>query len=287
MNLLERVFTLLRANLNTVVEKADDPEKVLRQLHLDMRNQLVQVKTQVATAIAEAHKLRKHSQEKKVEAEKWLKKAEAAVQQDNDDVAREALIHYNDINKQVQRYQEQKTEQDQLVATMRSILCQLEAKISEVETTIDLLVTRKRNALIQQRVFEALKKSAEAGEKECVSKAQDAILAVEARARALADLHNRNLTKQLDQLSEEQQIEQQLQALKLQQQPGQEPLLLHEGQADAATLLRPNPQLAEPAQQHRSRQSHESSMPAVPSPSNDLDLERLKQLLNLPNAKTE
>src|SRR5947199_8137422 len=118
MNLLERVVTLLRANLNTVVEKADDPEKVLRQLHLDMRNQLVQVKTQVATAIAEEHKLQKHSQERKVEAEKWLKKAGAAVQQGNDDIARAALTHYNDVNRQIQRYQEQKTEQDQLVVTM-------------------------------------------------------------------------------------------------------------------------------------------------------------------------
>ena len=55
MNLLERVLTLLGANLNSMIEKADDPEKVLRQLQLDMRNQLVQVKTQVATAIAESH----------------------------------------------------------------------------------------------------------------------------------------------------------------------------------------------------------------------------------------
>ena len=165
MNLLERVVTLLRLHLNTVIEKADDPENVLRQLHLDMRNQLVQVKTQVATAIAEEHELQKRRQEIKAEAEKWLKKAESAVQQGNDDIARRSLTHYNDINKQIQCYQEQKTEQDQLVATMRSVLHQLTAKITEVETTIDLLATRKRNALIQQRVFEALNKSAEAGEK--------------------------------------------------------------------------------------------------------------------------
>jgi len=57
MNLLERVLTLLRANLNTMVEKAEDPEKVMRQLQIDMRNQLMQVKTQVATAIAEGRKL--------------------------------------------------------------------------------------------------------------------------------------------------------------------------------------------------------------------------------------
>src|SRR5207247_1184552 len=153
MNLLERVLTLLGANLNTMIEKADDPEKVLRQLQLDMRNQLMQVKTQVATAISESHKLQKRSKEKVAEAEAWLKKAEQAVQQNNDTAARTALIHYNDILKQANRYQQMQKDQEQLVITMRGALRQLEAKISEVETTIELLATRKRNALIQQRVF--------------------------------------------------------------------------------------------------------------------------------------
>jgi phage shock protein A len=189
MNLLERVITLLRSNLNTVLEQAEDPEKILRQLHLDMRNQLVQVKTQVATAIAEAYKLQKRSQERKVEAEKWLEKAQLAVQQGKDDVACTSLIHYNDSSKQIQRYSEQKIGQDQLVAMMRSVLLQLEAKITEVETIIDLLATRKRNALIQQRVFEALNQSVKAGENERVSKAQDALIEIEARALAFADLY--------------------------------------------------------------------------------------------------
>ena len=74
MNLLERVLTLLRANLNTVAEKSEDPEKTLRQIQLDMRNQLVQVKTQVATAIAEERKLEKRSQELLGEAALWLKR---------------------------------------------------------------------------------------------------------------------------------------------------------------------------------------------------------------------
>src|SRR2546426_9117892 len=119
MNLLERVLTLLGANLNTMVEKADDPEKVLKQLQLDMRNQLVQVKTQVATAIAESHKLQSRSKEKKAEAETWMRKAEHAIQQNNDDAARRALTRYNDILKLAQRYQQQQKEQERVVATMR------------------------------------------------------------------------------------------------------------------------------------------------------------------------
>ncbi len=201
MNLLERVLTLLGANLNSMIEKADDPEKVLRQLQLDMRNQLVQVKTQVATAIAESHKLQKRSKERMAEADTWLKKAEQAIQQNNDDTARKALSHYNEILKQARRYEQLQKEQEQLVITMRGALRQLEAKISEVETTIDLLVTRKRNALLQQRVFDVLNKTGGPKEKELASRAQDAVLEAEARARALAELHNRDLGTQLDQIS--------------------------------------------------------------------------------------
>ncbi len=279
MNLLERVLTLLRANLNAVVEKADDPEKVLRQLQLDMRNQLVQVKTQVATAIAEGHKLQKRSQERQAQADGWRRKAEQAIQQGNDDTAREALAHYNEMNKQTQRYQQQKKEQEQLVTTMRTALRQLEAKIAEVDTTIDLLITRKRNALIQQRVFEALNQSGNAKDHVQTSQAQDAVMEAEARARALADLHQRNLDTQLEQLSADQQIEQQLQEMKLQQQKTP---LLQAGQDQTASLLHPQPQSREPAKQKQPSRSRQTNIQAKASTPEDLDLERLQSLLDTP-----
>ncbi|GHO73659.1 hypothetical protein KSD_14300 [Ktedonobacter sp. SOSP1-85] len=161
MNLLERVLTLLRANLNVVVENADDPEKTLKQLHLDMRNQLVQVKTQVATAIAEGIKLQKRQQECETTAESWLHKAEQAVQQHNDEAARDALVHYNDLTRQAEHFLNLKQNQDRLVSMLRSALRQLEGKIAEVQTTLETLEMRKRNALIQQRVLEALNKQRE------------------------------------------------------------------------------------------------------------------------------
>ncbi|GCE13394.1 PspA/IM30 family protein [Tengunoibacter tsumagoiensis] len=290
MNLLERVLTLLRANLTTVVETADDPEKVLRQLQLDMRNQLVQVKTQVATAIAESHKLQKRSQERKTQADGWLRKAEQAVQQGNDDVARDALTHYNDTNKQMQRYLQQKQEQESLVSTMRNALRQLEAKIAEVDTTIDILATRKRNALIQQRVFDALNKTGNRKDREATTKAQDAVIEAEARARALADLHSRSLDAQLTQLTREQMVENQLQHLKS-QKPAQSPLNmqqivqnakkphtgplstqpLSEDQADPSTKRDPS----------RIRQAH---IPSEPSTQQDIQLKHLKKLLDTPQS---
>ena len=283
MNLLERVLTLLRANLNTVVEKADDPEKVLQQLQLDMRNQLVQVKTQVATAIAESHRLQKRSKERQAEAMLWYKKAEQAIQQGNDDAARTALTRYNDILKQSQRYAQQEQEQEQLVVTMRGALRQLEAKITEVETTIDLLTTRKRNAILQQRVFDALGKNSNPKDKERAAKAQDAVMEAEARARALADLHKRDLDSQLDQLDANQDVEQQLQQMKNKQQSGKNHTtktpLLPEGNGQSAPILRPQPQSGKPAKEAVDGDNTQPAASTTSSSDKEIDIARLNKLL--------
>ncbi len=76
---LERVSTLLRANLNDLIDRAEDPQKLLRQLVLDMENQLMQVKTQVAIAIADQHLLEKKRKEHMDGAAEWRSKAELAV----------------------------------------------------------------------------------------------------------------------------------------------------------------------------------------------------------------
>lgn len=288
MNLLERVLTLLGANLNTVIEKADEPDKVLRQLQLDLRNQLVQVKTQVATAIAEGHKLQRRSKEKLVESDVWLKKAEQAVRQNNDDAARAALGRYNDILRQAKRYQQLQKEQEQLVVTMRGVLRQLEAKIAEVETTVELLETRKRNALIQQRMYDALNKTTSPKDKERTLRAQDAVLEAEARARALAELHQRGLDIDLDSLSEEQAIERQMSELRAKQQStrkkqGEVPLL-QEGMAQPSPLIPPQPQAGSPLRKQVERKpgtmrAGQQGDSPLPSTRDELSLAELKKLM--------
>jgi phage shock protein A len=279
MNLLERVLTLLRANLNTMVEKADDPEKVLRQLQLDMRNQLMQVKTQVATAIAEGRKLQSRVKEKKTEAEAWQRKAEQAILHDNDTAARSALSRYNEVIRQAQRYQQQQQEQEQLVSTMRGVLRQLEEKISEVETTIELLAARKRNALLQQRVYDALNKSGGVKETERANRAQDAVMETEARARAMADLHQRDLDVQLEQLSQEELLEQQLNELKAKKRTTRETPLLHEGKPHLSPLIPPQPQNNSPAKKHTSAQSKEKDPSEAQPGARELDIAQLKKLM--------
>jgi phage shock protein A len=280
MNLLERVLTLLRANLNTMAEKSEDPEKTLRQLQQDMRNQLVQVKTQVATAISEEMKLQKRSQGFQSEADTWLKKAEQAVQQNNENAARDYLARYNDLVRQAQRYTQQQKEHEQLVATMRGILRQLEAKISEVDTTIELLAARKRSALLQQRVYDTLSKSGSPKDKERADRAQDKLLEVEARARALADLQQRDLDTQLARVSQEQIIENQLMQLKQQKQlpPPEKPLQLdskvNTGELTPAKILQ--------SRKRSANLPNTGELPPVsPEEPTDLDLERLKRMMGM------
>src|SRR3989441_8302178 len=91
MALMERVATLLRANLNDLIDKAEDPEKMIKQVNLDMQNQLMQVKTQVAIAIADQHVLEKKQKENAEKEAEWIRKAELAVDKKQDDLARAAL----------------------------------------------------------------------------------------------------------------------------------------------------------------------------------------------------
>ncbi|WP_052888372.1 PspA/IM30 family protein [Thermogemmatispora carboxidivorans] len=153
MNLLERVLTLLHINIDAFIEKAPDPQSSLRQLQLDMRNQLVQVKTQVATAIATAHQLQRRAREKQEEAAAWLQKAEQALRQRNEEAARSALLQYNEVNRLALRYEQQRQAQEHLARTMRDALQQLESRLRELEATSDLLEMKQRQERIQQQVL--------------------------------------------------------------------------------------------------------------------------------------
>src|SRR5436190_14532585 len=91
MALLERVSTLIRANINDLIDKAEDPEKMMKQVMLDMQNQLLQVKTQVAIALADQHLLARKAGENEEKQAEWMRKAEMAVERKDDDLARAAL----------------------------------------------------------------------------------------------------------------------------------------------------------------------------------------------------
>ncbi len=155
MSLLDRVSTLLRANLNDLVEKAEDPEKLLKQIVLDMENQLLQVKTQVAIAIADQHLLEKKRKEHEQEASEWRRKAELAVQKNMDDLARSALERALSQEQLGAGFALQAEDQKHEADNLRQVLRKLEQKLSETRAHAEMLVAEHRRARVVGRATKA------------------------------------------------------------------------------------------------------------------------------------
>ena len=155
MSLLDRVSTLLRANLNDLVEKAEDPERMLKQIVLDMENQLLQVKTQVAIAIADQHLLEKKRTEHSEQAADWRRKAELAVTKSQDDLARAALERSLSQAQLVEGFATQVEDQKHEADNLRQALRKLEQKLSETRAHCEMLVAEHRRAKVVGRATQA------------------------------------------------------------------------------------------------------------------------------------
>ncbi len=146
MALLERVSTLIRANLNDLVDKAENPEKLIKQVILDMENQLLQVKTQVAIAIADEHLLAKKQKENAEKAAEWRHKAELAVEKQQDDLARAALDRSMSYEQMSHSFEEQVADQRTQVDVLKTALNSLEAKLAEARAKSDVLIAQHRRS---------------------------------------------------------------------------------------------------------------------------------------------
>ncbi|MFZ3218186.1 MAG: PspA/IM30 family protein [Candidatus Acidiferrales bacterium] len=147
MSLLERVSTLIRANLNDMIDRAEDPEKLVKQVILDMENQYLQVKTQVAVSIADQHMLEKKCRENEESGSDWMRKAEVAVDKGEDDLARGALERYQTSQKLALSYREQVDDQKAQVETLKSTLIKLEQKLAEAKSKREVLLARHRRSV--------------------------------------------------------------------------------------------------------------------------------------------
>lgn len=155
MSLLDRVSTLLRANLNDLVEKAEDPERMLKQIVLDMENQLLQVKTQVAIAIADQHLLEKKHAEHEQQAAEWRRKAELAVAKTQDDLARAALERSLSQTQLAEGFAAQAEDQKHEADNLRQALRKLEQKLTETRAHCEMLVAEHRRAKVVGRATKA------------------------------------------------------------------------------------------------------------------------------------
>ena len=223
MGLLDRVSTLVRANLNDLLDRAEDPEKTIKQLLIDMNNQLIQVKTQVAASIADEKRLHARYQEGQEQADEWQRKAELAVEKGDDELAKQALARRNTFAQTASGFQEQWQAQSAQVQTLKDALRSLESKVSEAETKKDLLIARSRRAKAEETVHKTLSGVRGVGAISDFERLEEKVEHQEARASAYTDLATDTLDTQFATLEQESEIDQQLRELKAKKGQGQLP----------------------------------------------------------------
>jgi phage shock protein A len=217
MALLERIGTLLRANINDLIDKAEDPEKLARQLVLDMENQLLQVKTQVAIAIADQHLLQTKLKEHEDAMNQYHRKAELAVQKQQDDLARAALERSISHQRLGQGFSQQLEDQTTEAETLRNAFTKLQQKLEETRSTCEILITRNRRA---RTVGKANSARALTGTQEAataLNRLRTSILEREATNSARVLLETESVDDRLVTLEREDQIDRLLEDLKSRQ----------------------------------------------------------------------
>jgi phage shock protein A len=214
MGILDRMSRLIRANVNDMIDKAEDPEKMLNELLREMQAGIREARQQVANMIAQEKQLEAELQEANSDAREWERKAEMALQRGREDLAREALRRKRDDEEIATVYATQLASQQEMVEKLRSQMKVLERKYDEAESKRDILIARHRRAQAQKRLtetFSTLPDMSAMGELERMEKR---IVTEEARADAMQELEQDNIEWQFAELESDADVEDELLALK-------------------------------------------------------------------------
>ncbi len=204
MNIFSKLSTLIRSNINDMIARAEDPEKMLNQIILDMREQLTKAKQEVAVAIADERKLKAQAAEEGKQAQDWERRAMLAVREGRDDLARQALLRHQEYAERAQSLYETWQRQAEETERLKDSLRQLNAKIEEARRKKNLLIAKQKRAQAQRRIHETMAGLSDRSAFEAFDRMADRIEANERRALAAAevseDLSGDPLEKQFAQL---------------------------------------------------------------------------------------
>ncbi len=218
MGIFERFSTMLKSNLNDLISRAENPEKMLNQLIMDMKSQLAKAKQEAAGAIADEKKLQADAEALKKQAEDWERRAMLAVQEGRDDLAKQALLRYNEALQGAQSLHETWVKHKADTESLKISLRQLNDKIEEAKRKKNILVARAKRAEAQQRIQETMSGMSDKSAFESFDRMAEKIEALERKATAAAELQQEfsgdDLMQQFKQLEYKGSADQQLIELK-------------------------------------------------------------------------
>jgi len=188
MGIFDRLSTLLRSNINDLISRAEDPEKMLSQILVDMRSQLAKAKQQVASAIADEKRLRDQADSEFKQAADWEQKAMLAVREGRDDMAKQALLRQGEHVSHGQQleltWETHRAETEKLKNSLRD----LNDKIEEAKRKKNLLVARQRRAAAQQRIAQTMSSLSEKSAFEAFARMEERIEHNERQIKASVEI---------------------------------------------------------------------------------------------------
>lgn len=214
MGILDRISTIMRANINDLLDKAEDPEKMLEQILRDMESQIAEARSAVASMIAQEKELKADLEENDRLTAEWQRKAELALTRDQENLAREALKRKNQYAANAETYRAQWTAQIDMVTKLKDQLRQLESKYQTALSQKDVLIARQRRARAQAQVSKSLSTMPKMDAAAELDRMERKIRGEEAKAAALEELGADSLESQFDALERDSGVEDELAALK-------------------------------------------------------------------------
>jgi phage shock protein A len=226
MGFFDRLSRLLRANLNDLVSKAEDPVKILDQAVSDMQDDLVKLRQAVAMAIASQKRLKNQAEQAESQSRTWYERAELALKKNEDELAREALTRRKTFQETATSLGTQVQAQSAQVETLKKSLVALEGKIAEARTKKDMLKARAQAAQAQQQLQSAVGSMGTNSAMAAFERMEDKVQSLEASSQAAAELAGADLDSKFAALEGGNDVDDELAALRKQV----------EGGADAAAL---------------------------------------------------
>ena len=188
MGIFDKLSTLLRSNINDLISRSENPEKMLNQIITDMRSQLVKAKQQVASAIADEKRLRDQVDGELRQAQDWEKRAMLAVQESRDDLAKQALVRHQEHLSHAQQlemtWESHRLETERLKNSLRD----LNDKIEEAKRKKNLLIARQRRAQAQKRISETMSALSERSAFEAFARMEEKIITNEKQLQAAQEI---------------------------------------------------------------------------------------------------
>ena len=216
MGLFDRLSRVVRANINDLVSKAEDPEKVLEQAVIDMQEDLVQLRQAVARSIATQKRTEQQYNKNQSEANTWQQRAQLALSKGDENLAREALVRKKSFADTAASLKTQLDQQSNQVTTLKRNLIALESKISEAKTKKDMLRARANAAKANKQLQDSMSSIGTSTAMGAFERMEDKVMQLEAESETAAELGGTGIEQQFAALEAGSGVDDELAAMKAQ-----------------------------------------------------------------------